>query len=337
MADPSGPTPTPPTRLRRHRSLRVGGVLAALIVLVMMGAPWLAPYDPTELMDVAMRRLPPGSELHAIELDSGAWKLAERVEPTAEGLRIWRRGRVETIPVERVLNLTENGVADRRLFLLGTDGVGRDLLSRILYGGRLSLMIGLIAVLLALTVGLAVGSLAATGSPWLDGLLMRGVDAALAFPSLFLLITLAALFNAGTWVVALLLGGTAWMGVSRLVRSEILGLQKQDFVLAARAAGLSRWRIFAHHLLPNAWGPVVVQATLLLVDVILVEAALSFLGLGIQPPTPTWGNMIADGQVDLHSAWWISTFPGVALAVTVISFNLLADGLRDLMAPHHAN
>lgn len=325
----------PPTPLRRHRSLRLGAVLALLILSVMAAAPWLAPYDPTEMMDVTMRRLPPGSELHAVQLDSGAWKLAERVERTPEGLRIQRRGRIEKIPAERVLNLTADGVADRRLFLLGTDGVGRDLLSRILYGGRLSLLIGLIAVLLALTVGLAVGSLAATGSRWLDGLLMRGVDAALAFPSLFLLITLAALFNAGTWVVALLLGGTAWMGVSRLVRGEILGLREQDFVLAARAAGLSRWRILVHHLLPNAWGPVVVQATLLLVDVILVEAALSFLGMGVQPPTPTWGNMIADGQPDLSTAWWISTFPGLALAVTVISFNLLADGLRDVLAPRH--
>lgn len=326
------PAPSP-TRLRRHRSLLVGAVLAALILLVMAAAPWLAPYDPDELIDVTMRRLPPGSELHALRLDSGVWRLAERVERTATGLHIERRGRIEEIPEERILNLTADGVADRRVFLLGTDGVGRDLLSRILYGGRLSLLIGATAVLLALTVGLAVGSLAATGSRWLDGLLMRGVDAALAFPTLFLLITLSALFNAGTWVVALLLGGTAWMGVSRLVRGEILGLRERDFVLAARAAGLSRWRILVRHLLPNAWGPVVVQATLLLVDVILVEAALSFLGLGIQPPTPTWGNMIADGQVDLHSAWWISTFPGIALAITVISFNLLADGLRDALAP----
>jgi peptide/nickel transport system permease protein len=292
--------------------------LAAAIVLVMAAAPWLAPYSPTDLLDVTMRRLPPASKLYAVQLDSGAWKLAERVERTARGLRIQRRGRLEDIPAERVLNLTEDGVADRRLFLLGTDGVGRDLLSRILYGGRLSLIIGFLAVILALTLGLAVGSLAATGSRWLDGLLMRGVDAALAFPTLFLLI-----------------GGTAWMGVSRLARGEILGLRKREFVLAARATGLGRWGILVHHLLPNAWGPLVVQATLLLVDVILVEAALSFLGMGVQPPTPTWGNMISDGRADLATAWWISTFPGIALAVTVISFNLLADGLRDVLAPRH--
>jgi peptide/nickel transport system permease protein len=328
--------PAPPSTPRhRHRSLRIGGALVTAIVLVMAAAPWLAPYSPTDLLDVTMRRLPPGSELYAVQLDSGAWKLAERVERTARGLRIQRRGRLEEISAERVLNLTEDGVADRRLFLLGTDGVGRDLLSRILYGGRLSLIIGFLAVILALTLGLAVGSLAATGSRWLDGLLMRGVDAALAFPSLFLLITLAALFDTGTWVVALLIGGTAWMGVSRLARGEILGLRKRDFVLAARATGLGRWRILVHHLLPNAWGPLAVQAALLLVDVILVEAALSFLGMGVQPPTPTWGNMISDGRADLATAWWISTFPGIALAVTVISFNLLADGLRDVLAPRH--
>ena len=166
-------------------------------------------------------------------------------------------------------------------------------------------------------------------------LLMRAVDAGLAFPSLFLLLALSTLFRPGTWLIALLLGGIGWLGISRLMRAEILGLVEQDFVLAAQATGLGRLQILLRHLLPNAWGPAAVQATLLLADVILAESALSFLGMGVQPPTPTWGNMIADGRPDLTSAWWISTFPGVAIAVTVLSFNLLADGLRDVLDPRH--
>lgn len=316
-------------------SLVVGASFCLLILLMALAAPWLAPHDPSEQLDVTMRRLPPGTQLHAIHFRGGYWRLAERVERTPDGLRVVRHGRTETIPAEEVLNLTEDGVADQRLYVLGTDGVGRDLLSRMLYGGRISLAIGVLAVLLALTLGVAVGSIAATHGGWIDSLLMRTVDAGLAFPSLFLLLALSTLLRPGTWLIALLLGGIGWLGISRLMRAEVLSLVEKDFVLAAQATGLGRLQILLRHLLPNAWGPAAVQATLLLADVILAESALSFLGMGVQPPTPTWGNMIADGRPDLTSAWWISTFPGIAIAVTVLSFNLLADGLRDLLDPRH--
>jgi len=316
--------------------MMVGGGLLAIILLLTVAAPWLAPYDPREQQDLLMRRLPPGTVLHLVILQGGRQVLAERVERTPLGLAIERRGRWEKIAAEQVLNLTDEGVEDRRYFLLGTDGVSRDVLSRILYGGRISLLIGLLSILIALTVGVAVGSLAATGSRWLDYLFMRGVDAALAFPALFLLLALSSVFDSGVWLLALLLGGTSWMGVSRLIRADLLGLRKRDFVLAARASGLGRWRLLTRHLIPNAWSPVVVQATLLLGDIVLIEAALSFLRMGVQPPTPTWGNMIADGQPDLGSAWWISTFPGIALAITVISVNLLADGFRDVLEPRRS-
>lgn len=319
-------------RFGLHRkTLLVGGALTAAIGLTVLAAPWLAPYDPNELQDLTARRLPPGTERYAVHLQGNVYRLAKTVERTAEGIRIERHGRIEELPAERVLNLTDDGVADRRFFLLGTDGLGRDLLSRILYGGRVSLAIGLLAVSIALTLGVAVGSLAALGGRWLDFVVMRGVDAVLAFPVLFLLLTLSSLLNAGTWTVTLMLGGIGWMVISRLVRADLLGLRKREFVLAARATGVGTWRILTRYLLANAWGPLIIQGTLLLGDVILVEASMSFLGMGVRPPTPTWGNMIADGQVDLDSAWWISALPGVALAVTVISVNLFVDGLRDVL------
>lgn len=315
-----------------------GAVLTGLLVLAALAAPWLAPYDPAEQLDPAAGKyLPPGTVVAAVRLDDGGWRLADRVERTPEGLVVERLGRREVLEASRVANLTPDGVADRRVFLLGTDKFGRDVGSRMLHGARVSLAVGVLSVVLALTLGVAVGSAAALGGPVLDSLLMRTVDALLAFPWLFLMILLAALFTPGTWTLVLLLGAGGWMGISRLARAEILGLQRREFVVAARSIGQSPLKILARHLLPNAFTPILVQATLLIGNLILVESSLSFLGMGIQPPTASWGNMISEGREALSHAWWIATFPGAALAVTVIAFNLLADGLRDLLDPRSAH
>lgn len=306
----------------------------ALICGAGLFAPWLAPYPPNEQLDpVVGRNRPPGTVLQAVALKNDQWLLAERVERTPRGLLVERLGREQVVPEASVRNLTDDGVADRRIFRLGSDRFGRDLLSRMLYGARVSLAIGFAAVVVALTVGLAVGIAAALGASWVDTLLMRAADALLAFPILFLLLALSALFRPGTVLLAVTLGVTSWMGVSRLLRAEILSLAQRDFIAAARGLGLPPLRVIRRHLLPNALTPVLVQATLLVADVILAESALSFFGFGAPPTIPTWGRLISDGRDLLPTVWWISTFPGLAIAATVVSFNVLADGLRDVLDP----
>jgi peptide/nickel transport system permease protein len=321
----------------RSPTLIWGAGLIALLTFSALAAPLLAPYDPSEQIDPpASNYRPPGTALAAVHLTDGSWRLAERVRRTPEGLEIERLGVVETLPASRVANLTPGGVADRRVYLLGSDRFGRDLLSRILHGARVSLAVGVISAILALTLGVAVGSAAVLGGRLTDAVIMRGVDALLAFPKLFLMIALAAFFRPSPAAVVALLGSMAWMGISRLTRAEILSLRNREFIVAARAMGQHPFATLWRHLLPNAFTPVLIQTTLLIGNLILLESSLSFLGLGIQPPTPSWGNLISEGQAVLVQSWWIATFPGAALAVTVIAFNLLADGLRDALDPRQA-
>jgi peptide/nickel transport system permease protein len=308
--------------------------LAALLVGVALAAPLLAPYDPTAQVDPPVAQLrPPGTALAELHLADGRRLLADRVARTPEGLTVFRLGRREEYAAAAVTNLTAGGVADRRRFLLGSDRFGRDVLSRMLFGARVSLAVALASVALALTVGIATGAGAALGGRLADNVLMRLVDALLAFPSFFLVIAISAFFHSGGATVVVVLAATSWMETSRLARAELLSLERRDFVLAARATGEGPFAIFRRHLLPNAMAPLLVQGALLVGSLILAESSLSFLGLGIQPPTPSWGNMVSDGRDALVTAWWVSTFPGAALAVTVIAFNLLADGLRDALDP----
>ena len=277
-----------------------GAIILALLAVVALAAPWIAPHDPLAV-NLSDALLPPSA----------------------------------THP-------------------LGTDPLGRDVLSRLIYGTRISLLIGIIAVGISVVVGAAVGTVAGFCGGWIDAALMRGVDTLLSIPTIFLLLAviamdpaerllgfsalplvgpaLKAVFAAIDPQIVILMGVIglmSWMGVARLVRAEVLSLKEREFVLAARVLGASPWRLMTTHLLPNAMGPVLVSATLGVGGAILTESVLSYLGLGVQPPTPSWGNILNEGRVALGVAWWLTVSPGVCILVTVLAFNLLGEGLRE--------
>ncbi|MFA9394071.1 MAG: ABC transporter permease [Halodesulfovibrio sp.] len=217
--------------------------------------------------------------------------------------------------------------------LMGTDALGRDVLSRMLHGARISLWVGFVAVGISISIGLVLGLVAGYFRGWVDETIMRFVDVMLCFPSFFLILSVIAFLEPSLINIMIVIGLTSWMGVARLVRAETLSLRERDFVAASRLAGASSARIIAQHILPNALAPVLVSATLGVAGAILTESALSFLGLGVQPPTASWGNMLLEGKQVLEIAPWLSMFPGCAILITVLGYNLLGESLRDLLDP----
>jgi len=265
--------------LKRRRLAMVGGSVIALLVVLGIAGPWIAPYDPLD-QDLSK------------SLQSPSWAH-------------W----------------------------FGTDSFGRDILSRVLYGARISLLVGIVSQGIAFSLGVAMGLVSGYYGGKIDALIMRLADVTLAFPTLLLLIAITAAFQPSLAVVFVAIGVVGWAGLARLVRSQTLVVRELDFVQAARALGMNDFRLLSRHVLPNTLAPAIIAVTLGMAGAILLEAALSFIGLGAQPPTPSWGSMISDGRDFLRTAPWISVFPGLAIGLVVLGFNLFGDGLRDAMDP----
>ncbi|TCD48522.1 ABC transporter permease [Chlorobium sp. N1] len=346
-------------------------LVASAIIFILYStaflAPFIAPFSPYDQQDFLVTAYrPPMTQLEALVLKqqktleipiqqgegmavrlqnsliSDFRALKTRNQPNAvrfvdsyrieKGTVTYRQGmRTKTMPVEELMDPANPAVS--RIFGLGTDQYGRDILSRVVYGSRISLSIGFLVVLISVTLGTVVGVTSGYFGGWVDALAMRLVDILIAFPALFLILIIIATFGNSIYLIVITLSFTGWMGVSRIVRSQVLSLKEQEFILAARSLGLSHLRIIFRHLAPNTLTPVIIAATLRIGSIILTEAGLSFLGLGVQPPVPSWGNIINEGRDSLLNHWWISTFPGIAILVTVVCFNLVGDGVRDALDP----
>ena len=239
-------------------------------------------------------------------------------------------------PIEDIFS-GKRGVGPSWQHPFGFDHLGRDLLSRVIYGTRVALIVGIASTVITVVVGVLVGALAGYLGGLTDTLLSRLIDTLMAFPIIALLIVLTAVLTPGLWTTVLVIGMTTWSRYARVVRADVLSLREQDFVYAARALGASNWRIILRHVLPNVLTPVIVLASLGIGGIIILEAALSFLGLGVRPPTPSWGGTLADGRAFITRFPSISVFPGLMIVVTVLAFNFIGDGVRDALDPHETD
>jgi peptide/nickel transport system permease protein len=303
------------------RSLTVGLVVIAVLVAGCCLGPVLLP-DTGDGDPLHAALLPPGTAVAVVHLADGRTLVAPDVSREGGNVVVHGRNGTTTVPEAEV-------AAETRVRLwLGSDRFGRDVLVRLLEGGRLSLLIAGFGVLVALAIGLGVGLAAATGGRVVDSVLMRLIDALLAFPMLLLLILVTSLFSPGPVVLVAVLGLSSWMGLARLVRGQVLSLRSRDFIKAARVAGTRELRIWTLHYLPNLKAPVAQDTALQMGNLVLAEATLSFLGLGLPATLPSWGAMVADGQRVMLEGWWLSFFPGLAIASLVVGLALVGDGLQ---------
>jgi peptide/nickel transport system permease protein len=316
---------------------RLGKVVLLIFVLLALTAPFVAPFQPSSHGDLMTTRLLKPLERGVVTKTEMLETESSTLTPTSNSLLRALEG-ANHVLLSRQEKFTriggppaveEQGERSRpTTFVLGTDDLGRDVLSRIIYGTRISLAIGSAAMCFAVLLGCLIGFLAGVYGGWIDRLLMRFTDLFLAVPALFLVIALVALFGNSTTLLIAVLAATGWMSVARLVRGEVLVLREREFILSARLLGRSSVQILRDHMIPNVAPTILAASVLQLGNVVLAEAALSFLGLGVQPPTPSWGNMIGESMAFIESAWWVGVFPGIGLSLLVISANLVAEGIE---------
>jgi peptide/nickel transport system permease protein len=269
-----------------------------------------------------------------------AWRRFARYRPALFGLAFILLlvlfalipGVIAPYDPDRIIPGTRNAAPSADHWL-GSDTTGRDMLSRIIFGSRTALIVGLISTLISIAIGMFFGAVAGFFGGWLDALLSRIVDTLMAFPILALLLVLASIFGPSVWTVTLIIGATFWTGYARVVRADMLSVRERDYVLAARAIGVRTPRLIVRHMLPNILGPVIVLATLGVGGTIITEAALSFLGVGVQPPTSSWGRALNEARPHIVRYPHLAIFPGVMITLTVLAFNVIGDGLRDALDP----
>ncbi len=354
-------------RLSRNRMAVVGGAILLVLGLLSLCASWISPYkyetqnlelgatgpqltwDIQQLVYGACTQqraqvLAAGYEGEIGVLPADSTELHRTIEDRDHGSILWvasTPGNTNLMamvitsegfdPLEDIPERANFILLKSRGHLLGTDELGRDLFTRILYGGRISLMVGLCATAVSLTIGVLFGAVAGFFGGRLDDLMMRFVDILYALPFTIFVILLTVIFDRNIWNLFLAIGAVEWLTMSRIVRGQVLSLRKQEFVEAAIALGIPQWRIVLRHIIPNCLGPVIVYTTLTIPVVMLLEAFLSFLGLGVQPPMSSWGLLIRDGSKVLEEFPWLMLFPGMILALTLFSLNFLGDGLRDAL------
>ena len=314
-------------RLIRKKSALFGLVIILLLVFVAVLAPLLAPHD-RNLIYKRANLIPPAG---FVKQGTGTrWDPSQPIfslDEAAVDKEMGVNGRKEYMS-------PKPWVDGKFYYLLGTDQAGRDILSRLIYGARISLIVGIVAEIINVLLGVAVGASAGFYGGRLDNWLMRLTDIFFAFPSLLLAIALlAVLQKPGLWSIFIALGVSGWTPTARIVRGQVLAVKENEFIQAARAQGASDFRLIFTHIMPNSLAPIIVVTTLGIAGNILGEAGLSFLGLGVQAPEPSWGNMLAEGRSSIDTAWWVSLLPGLCIVFTVLGFNLLGDGLRDALDP----
>jgi peptide/nickel transport system permease protein len=311
---------------RRRRLALLGLWVALTLFCVALFAPWLANNRALVLRFHGNWYWPVWSHEEGIGYHS--WKEL-RAQMGAGDLALWPP--IPYSPTE--INLLENLEPPSRKHWLGTDDNGRDVLSRMIHGARISLSVGFVAVGIALLVGIVAGAMAGYFGGWIDHFISRLIEIFLTIPTFFLIITIIAFLPPSIYNIMVVIGLTGWTGAARFVRAEFLKLKELDFILASRALGASHGRIIFQHMLPNAMAPVLVSAVFGIAGAILTESSLSFLGFGVPPPTPSWGDILSQSRDYIEFAWWLTTFPGLAIFLSITSYNLVGEGLRDAMDP----